>query len=94
MTRLPLVLAAKGALVAKRVLAAKKDQEANELFREGSKKDGVLSSQPTEPIASYTQRRRRWHTRLIKLDGGFRIPEKVQIEMLLDGAGLTYDQGT
>ena len=43
-------------------------------------------------MVTYTQRRRRWHTRLVNLDEQFKIPEEVQIEMLLDGAGLTYDQ--
>ena len=43
-------------------------------------------------MASFTQRRKRRHTRLCSLEAGFAITEKVQIEMLLDGAGLSYDQ--
>ena len=43
-------------------------------------------------MASYTQRRKRWHARLSALDEGFHMSEKVQIEMLMESSGLNHDQ--
>ena len=63
-----------------------------ELYREGSKRDGLLARQTGESMSSYTTRRKRWYRNLLSLDGKFRIPDHLQLEMLMDCSGLTEHQ--
>ena len=42
------------------VVAPLRIREAKFLYREGTKKNGILSRQMTESMMSYTMRRRRW----------------------------------
>ena len=67
-------------------------EEAKILYREGSKKDGLLSRQPTESIMSYLSRRNRWHTRTENLDEGLKVPGRLRTEMMLESSRLSEDQ--
>ena len=51
-------------------------EEAKILYREGSKRGGLLSRQTREPMASYVARRHRWYLRLTGLDDALVIPER------------------
>ena len=62
--------------VEKHVLTFKED-EARELFHEGSKTDGPLSRQKGETMVSYIARRRRWFTRLTSLDSNTKVSENI-----------------
>ena len=59
---------------------------------QGSKKDGVLARVPGESMASYVSRRRRWYRSLTTLDKTFSIPEHLQLEIMMDFAGITDHQ--
>ena len=63
-----------------------------ELYRGGGKKDGVLARVPGESMASYVSRSRRWCRSLTTLDKTFSIPEHLQLEMMMDCAGITDHQ--
>ena len=43
-------------------------------------------------MASYVSRRRRWYRSLTTLDKTFSIPEHLQLEMMMDCAGITDHQ--
>ena len=77
--------------VEKYVLTFKADEE-DALIYEGSRKDGLLSRQEGETMASYVNRRRRWFARLITLDSNTKISEKISADYLLRCANLTYEQ--
>ena len=72
--------------------AGKLEIATKELYREGGKKDGVLARVPGESMASYVSRRRRWYRSLTTLDKTFSIPEHLQLEMMMDCAGITDHQ--
>ena len=75
-----------------KLLAGKLEIATKELYREGGKKDGVLARVPGESMASYVSRRRRWYRSLTTLDKTFSIPEHLQLEMMMDCAGITDQQ--
>ena len=66
--------------------AGKLEIATKELYREGGKKDGG------ESMASYVSRRRRWYRSFTTLDKTFSIPEHLQLEMMMDCAGITDHQ--
>ena len=68
--------------------AGKLEIATKELHREGGKKDGVLARVPGESMASFVSRR-RWYRSLTTLDKTFSIPEHLQLEMMMDCAGIT-----
>ena len=72
--------------------AGKLEIATKELYREGGKKEGVLARVPGESMASYVSRRRRWYRSLTTLDKTFSIPEHLQLEMMMDCAGITDHQ--
>ena len=72
--------------------AGKLEIATKELYREGGKKDGVLARVPEESMAAYVSRRRRWYRSLTTLDKMFSIPEHLQLEMVMDCAGITDHQ--
>ena len=72
--------------------AGKLEIATKELYREGGKKDGVLARVPGESMASHVSRRRRWYRSLTTLDKTFSIPEHLQLEMMMDCAGITDHQ--
>ena len=49
-------------------VSVKRDLEAMQLYKEGSKVKGLLSRQTGESMQSYVLRRKRWWTRLTALD--------------------------
>ena len=72
--------------------AGKLEIATKELYREGGKKDGILARVPGESMASHVSRRRRWYRSLTTLDKTFSIPEHLQLEMMMDCAGITDHQ--
>ena len=72
--------------------AGKLEIATKELYREGGKQDGVLARVPGESMASYVSPRRRWYRSLTILDKTFSIPEHLQLEMMVDCAGITDHQ--
>ena len=64
----------------------KKEAEAKLLYRHGHKTKGILSRQPTEPIANYISRRTRWWSTLKLLDPTVELSEEIRGDLLLDGS--------
>ena len=64
----------------------KKQAEAKLLYRHGHKQKGILSRQPSEPVANYLSRRRRWWNQLKALDPTIEISEEVRGELMLDAS--------
>ena len=60
----------------------KKAAEAKLLHRHGHKQKGILTRQPSEPIANYLSRRRRWWNQLKTLDPTIEINEEVRGEFI------------
>ena len=67
----------------------KKQAEAQLLCRHGHKQKGILSKQPTEPVANYLSRRRRWWNQLKALDPTIEISEEVRGELMLGPCNLS-----
>ena len=67
----------------------KKAAEAKLLYRHGHKQKGILTRQPSEPIANYISRRRRWWNQLKALDPTIEISEEVRGELMLDASNLS-----
>ena len=63
-----------------------------ELYHEGAKKHGTLSTARGEAMQQYVGRRRRWWARLKKLDDQIGASEAILADMLLEGAGLDETQ--
>ena len=72
--------------------AGKLEIATKKLYRDGGKKDGVLARVSGKNMASYVSRRRRWYRSLTTLDKTFSIPEHLQLEMMMDCAGITDHQ--
>ena len=70
------------------VVAPLRKREAKFLFREGTKKNGILSRQTGETMMSYTTRRKRWWKKLKNLDSTVQVSDGILAEYLLDSAGL------
>ena len=66
--------------------AGRPENATKELYREH---DGVLARVTGESTASYVSRRRRWYKSLTTHDKPFRIPEHLQLEMMIDCASIT-----
>ena len=69
-----------------------KKHEAKELYKAGIKTSGLMCRQPSEPMRSYTTRRKRWYARLRNLDAGMQVSEPLLTEQLLDCASLNESQ--
>ena len=67
----------------------KKAAEAKLLYRHGHKQEGILTRQPSKPIANYLSRRRRWWNQLKTLDPTIEISEEVRGELMLDASNLS-----
>ena len=67
----------------------KKAAEAKLLYRHGHKQKGILTRQPSEPVANYISRRRRWWNQLKVLDPTIEISEEVRGELMLDASNLS-----
>ena len=67
-------------------------EEAKELFRAGQKYGGPLARQPSEPMLSYTQRRRRWWTLLQELDPTMQLSDTLRMELMLELSGLSRQE--
>ena len=67
-------------------------EEAKELFRAGQKQGGPLSRQPSEPMLSYVQRRRRWWTMLRELDDSMEFSDSLRTELMLELSGLNRQE--
>ena len=74
------------------VVAPLRKREAKFLFREGTKKNGILSRQTGETMMSYTTRRKRWWKKLKNLDSTVQVSDGILAEYLLDSAGLDKTQ--
>ena len=69
-----------------------KEAEAKELFRQGTKPNGTLSRQAAESMMSYASRRRRRYRLLQNLDPEMVLSMGHRADLLLDMAGLDYNQ--
>ena len=67
-------------------------EEAKELFRAGQKQGGPLSRQPSEPMLSYVQRRRRWWAMLRELDDSMEFSDSLRTELMLELSGLNRQE--
>ena len=66
----------------------KKEAEAKLLYKQGHKKNGVLSRQASEPVVNYISRRKRWYLQLRKLDSSIELGESIRGDLLLDCSNL------
>ena len=73
-------------------VSVKRDLEAMELYKEGSKSKGMLPRQMGESMQSYVLRRKRWWTRLKALDEKYSVSENILTDMLLDGSRLNTQE--
>ena len=69
-----------------------KEDEARELFRAGTKVDGLLARQSGESMASYINRRTRWFRRMQTIDPATKVSDNILADYLLEGAGISHDQ--
>jgi hypothetical protein len=70
----------------------KRQKEAERLFEQGHKKNGVLAKQPKEPMGSYVARRKRWYNLLRELDPESTISESILTRLLLKCSKIKPDQ--
>ena len=61
-------------------------EEAQALYREGNKPDGLMARATGESIIAYTDRRKRWWTKLRKLDEKIQCSDELLASMMLDQA--------
>ena len=73
-------------------VSVKRDLEAMQLYKEGSKAKGLLSRQMGESMQSYVLRRKRWWKRLRALDDKYSVSENILTDMLLYGSGVNTQE--
>ena len=67
----------------------KNEAEAKILYRQGHKKKGILSRQPSEPMTNYITRRRRWWNHLKMLDSSMELSDNIRGDLMLEAANLS-----
>lgn len=62
--------------------------EAKQLLKAGHKTKSIMARQPSEPMQSYVNRRRRWWKKLKAMDDSVGLSETVRGDYLLEASGL------